>query len=134
MKKEKLKQLAHLFAGFILLLQGFNWFESGISISISLYLLLAVTVLLVAGMHKWVQKHFTSGDSAFFLFEAAAFLYAAVTFREDGGNLMWVLYALFAVAYVAFATVALFDNNERWKRSRNRRRRRRRRSMSSSLQ
>lgn len=126
MNKEKLQQLAHLVAGIILLLQGFNWFEEGISLSVSMYLLVAAMVLLIAGMHKWVQRKFSSGEAAFFLCEAAAFGYAAVNNHEDGYQALWIIFLILAIIYTAIA-VATFSVWQRQGHGHHRKSRRRRR-------
>ena len=129
MKKEKQQQVAHLVAGFILLLQGFDWFEKGLSISQSLYLLLACTFLLVAGLHKWMQKTFQNADVAFFLFEAAALLYSAVIAREEGSTWLWILIGVIGVLYIGFAIATIISNIDT---TRQRRRRKRKKFRSSS--
>ena len=129
MKTEKKQQVAHLIAGFILLLQGFDWFEKGLSISQSLYLLLASTFLLVAGLHKWMQRTFQNSDTAFFLIEAAALFYSAVIAREEDSKWLWILIGGIGVIYVGFAIATIISNIDS---TRERRRRKRKKIRSTS--
>jgi len=130
MKKDKKLPVAHLVAGFILLLQGFDWFEKGLSISQSLYLLLACTFLLVAGLHKWVQRTFQNADTAFFLFEAAALFYSAVIAREEGSKWLWILIGVIGLVYIGFAIASIISSIDNTRQLRRRKRKKVRSSRS----
>jgi hypothetical protein len=130
MQKIKLEQLAHLVAGLVILIQVFSWFEKTDNNFTFYYLVGGCFFLVLAGAHKWVEKHFIRGEIAFFLLEAAAFLFAAWHSKEQGGKYVWLVFGAMGIAYVFLSvfTIAYIINSE----AKHSRRRRRRRSSRSS--
>jgi len=137
MNKLKVDQLAHLIAGFIIFIQVFNWFEKVDPSFTLFYLLAGCFFLILAGVHKWVEKHFIRGEIAFFLLEAASFVFAGWHIKEEGGSYMWMVFTALGAVYILLAvyTVSMLLQSERRhesSRSRRRHSRPRKRSFSKA--
>lgn len=67
MKREKLEQLAHIIAGVIILIYGFEALEAGEFKAAASYLTVAIIFMIVAGAHVWLLKKFKQSDVTFFI-------------------------------------------------------------------
>ncbi|MDB5248457.1 MAG: hypothetical protein JWQ40_2851 [Segetibacter sp.] len=130
MNKEKLQQLGHLLAGLIVMIHGFDSFESGDYKPAAGYLGVAVLFMLLAGWHKSITQQFLQGDVAFFLLEAVIMFYAAWDYSNKGHTVMFFGMAIAGAVFVIFALVSILLNNDMPSRNKSRRKKRRRSSPS----
>ncbi len=83
MKKGKLKQAGHLLAGVLLMIHGFASFEDKDFKAAAGYLGVAILALMIAGLHKFINRTFSQADVAFFLLEAVTLFYSAWEYRDE---------------------------------------------------
>ncbi|HEX8459799.1 MAG TPA: hypothetical protein VF623_00150 [Segetibacter sp.] len=129
MIKEKMLQLAHLTAGIITLIHGFDTFGTGDFKSAGGYLSLAVLFILVAGVNKWMSKQFLQANVAFFLLEAVTIIYSGWHYNTKGHK---VFFYLMAAAGIVYFVLALLNINSAERTGKKRRSKKRRSSSSSS--
>ena len=125
MKREKLQQLAHLIAGIITLVYGFDAFEAADFSSAAYYLTLAIIFLIIAGTHKWISEKFIMADVAFNLLEAATIVYSGWNYKNKGHEFLFYSMAVAGAFYLVFAIVNLFPAAEPKRKSSKRKRRKR---------
>ena len=132
MKKGKLKQGGHLLAGLLILVHGFAAFEEKDFKAAAGYLGVAILALIVAGLHKFINRNFRQADVAFFFLEAATLLFSAWEYREENRIVLSYFIAAAGIGYLlwAFFSLILKDEHER-RHSETHRNRKRLRSTSS---
>jgi ABC-type Mn2+/Zn2+ transport system permease subunit len=129
MEKEKLKQMFHLLAGYLMIAHAFTLFENNPKrkfLYIGLYLSAGALFLILAGLHEWLEKKSHNRIDVFiFIVEAAAVALSGVQYYFDGGskNKLFALGSGFVS--VLFLFLAFFYLSEKS-------RKRRRKSRSSS--
>jgi len=128
MEKEKLKQLFHLLAGYLMIAHAFALFENNPKkkfLLIALYLGFGALFLILAGLHEWLEKKAHKIDVLIFIIEAVAVGLSGVHYFFEGGSKN-KLYALGSgFIGVLFIFLAFFYLSEKSKK-------RRKRSRSSS--
>lgn len=127
MKKDKLLQLFHLIAGLIILSHGFELFEDADTSSTSIYLSLGASFLLIAGLHKWLNKSFQQADVAFFLIESVALAYSAWHYYEIENVILPYLLGFAALVYLIIALYVFIYHSDKVKRPSGRKRKRKKR-------
>jgi hypothetical protein len=125
MKKEKWQQLSHLIAGVIIIVFGFESFESGNFSSAAYYVTLAIIFLIVAGTHKSIVEKFRKADVAFNVAEAVTLIYSAFLYKSKGHHLLFYIIALVASVYIVVAIINLLSHNSSRHKSMGRKKRKR---------
>lgn len=110
MKREKLEQLAHTIAGGLVLIYGFQSFESGNFMDAACCFLLAIIFTLVAGAHTWLIQKFSHADVLFFFIEAGIITYTAWLYKAKGHWVISYLMAAAGILYIVFAISSWFSN------------------------
>jgi peptidoglycan/LPS O-acetylase OafA/YrhL len=123
MKREKLEQLAHIVAGGLILIYGFQSFEAGEFIIASYYLSLAIIFMLVAGAHTWISQKFLGADVAFFLLEACTIVYTGWHYKTRGHEVIFYIMFAAGLLYFVFALISI-SYVEKPKRKKSKKRRR----------
>ena len=129
MKKEQLLPSAHIIAGVITILIGFDAFELKEFLLAGFFLFLALVFILVAAIHPWMTKKFIKADVAFFLLEATTIIYSSWHFKLKGDTFMFVATAFVGAIYFVFSILSLLTQEK----SRHHSRRRKRKHSSSSM-
>lgn len=130
MNTEKIQQLGHVVAGLIIMVHGFDSFESGDFKSAGSYLGVAILFILLAGWHKSVTQRFLQGDAAFFLLEAVIMFYSAWDYSTKGKTGLFYGMAVAGVIFVIFALISIKLSADMPKKRKSRRKKRRRSSYS----
>jgi cellulose synthase/poly-beta-1,6-N-acetylglucosamine synthase-like glycosyltransferase len=125
MKREKLQQLAHLIAGILTLIYGFDAFEAGDFLYAACYLTLAILFLIVTGTHKWIARKLMKADAAFNLLEAVTIIYSAWHYKNKGHQILFYIMAIAGLAYLIFALLNLLTEAPTKHRSSRKKKRRR---------
>lgn len=131
MKKGKLKQAGHLLAGLLILVHGFAAFEEKDFKAAAGYLVVAVIALIVAGLHKFINRTFNQADLAFFFLEAATLLFSAWEYREEGRLVLSYFIAAAGIGYFIWAFFTLIFKDDHHGEHHSSQRSSRRRSSSS---
>jgi hypothetical protein len=123
MNKQRVNELAHVFAGLILLFHGFDAFEAGDFKSASGYLSLGLLYMVVAGLHKTISKKFVQGNAAFFLLESVTIVYSGWHYKTKGHP---YLYYLMTAAGIMFFILSChsFISEDKPRKKKHRKRRR----------
>jgi 4-hydroxybenzoate polyprenyltransferase len=117
MKKAIVKQFAHLIAGLLILAHGFEAFEKRDTKLSIIFLAFALLILIIAGIHLWLEKQIKKIGAAFFMLEAFALYYSAWQYKVGGNKLMLIVSVLVASLYVWYA-IYLFSSRSRKHRKR----------------
>lgn len=117
MKKAIVKQFAHLIAGLLILVHGFQAFENRNAKLSIIFLVLALLIIIIAGIHLWLEKQIKKIGAVFFMLEALALYYSAWQYKVDGNKLMLVISVLVASLYVWYA-IYIFSSRSRKHRKR----------------
>ena len=125
MKREKLLQLAHIAAGIITLIYGFDSFEAGNFSYAAYYLSLAIIFMIVAGSYSWIAKKFMKADVAFFLLESTTIIYSGWLYKLKGHQYLFYTMVAAGALYFIFAIISLFSKEKTKHRSRTKKRKRR---------
>jgi len=112
MKKSKLRQLAHLLAGVLVLNHGLDAFEKSDLASAAVYLGISVFFLIIAGLHTVIISRFRRADQTLFLLESLALFYSAWQYTRQGNR---PLFCFMAVAGIVFFVFAMKSKNDRKK-------------------
>lgn len=92
-KKEKLKRMAHFFAGFLILFHGYERFDEGHG-SYVFFFIAGVIFLIVAALHHRLAARFPMVDSVFFFTEAMLSFVIAYEYFEAGKKALPFVYVL----------------------------------------
>jgi phosphatidylglycerophosphate synthase len=133
MKKEKYQQLAHLTVGILLLFQAFTWMENSKVTGALILFGISIIFLLVAAMHKWMQKTFSTGDAPVFFLEAISLFYCGWFLLENGVNFKTVLFGAAVVMCLGMAVFTLMSDYEETHKPHKRSKRRRRHRSSKTV-
>lgn len=107
MKKESLQKLAHLAAGLITLLHGFEELERNQIINAGGYFVFAIGFLLIAGAHKYLNKKLMQADVPFFLLEAVIIFYSGWHYKTKGQIIPFYTMIAIGVAFVIFGLMSI---------------------------
>ena len=130
-KKDRVKQVWHLFAGLLILMHGFASFEENDFKSAGGYIGVALLALVVAGVHKYIDRSFNNADVAFFLLEAVTLSYSAWDYGEEDKKVLSYFIGAAAILFFIMAIVSLISTDEHG-RKRSRKHHHRRRSNPST--
>ncbi len=119
MKKEKVKQFIHLFAGFILLVHGFQAFEREDLVIAFIFVGFSIVTMVVASLQLWLEEKIRKADAFFFMLEGLVIYYSAWNYWIEKGKWMAVITAALATFYV-FYSLYLFRSKKKYKRKKRR--------------
>lgn len=100
MNKQKVQELAHLAAGLLILVQGFEDLEKEEFKLAAAYFGLSLLFMVVAGLHKGLKQKFLRADSAIFFVEAITILNVGWNFKTKGHLTFYILFATIAALYM----------------------------------
>ena len=86
MKRHTQKQILHLFAGLLIVVLAFHFFEREDVIHATILFGAGCVFLILAGAHTWIDKNIRRISSFFFFLEAITFYYAANHYKAIGRN------------------------------------------------
>ena len=86
MKRHTQKQIIHLFAGLLIVVLAFSFFEKEDVIQATVLFGAGCLFLILAGAHTWIETNIRRISSYFLFLEAATFFYAARHYKTIGHN------------------------------------------------
>jgi hypothetical protein len=93
--KEKARRVAHIAAGFVILIHAYEKYESGHG-SFLFFVIFGVTFLAIAFFHHQLVQKFPWIDAVFFIIEAILSLIVAYEFFHVGKKALPITYVLLA--------------------------------------
>ena len=117
MKRDKKKQLLHLFAGIIFILVAFYMFEHRDVLISIIAVGLGSAFLMVAGSHEWMVKSYKDASLYIVLLEALCMFVVAFHFFKSVTTLCY-LFIVFGLLYLIAITYFLATRKKRYKRRR----------------
>jgi membrane-bound ClpP family serine protease len=100
MKRHTQKQILHLFAGLLIVVLAFHFFEREDVIHATVLFGSGCLFLVLAGAHTWIDKNIRRISSFFFFIEAVTFYYAANHYKSIGRNQYFNLLVGTAIVFV----------------------------------
>lgn len=123
MKRHTQKQLLHLFAGLLIVVLAFYFFEREDVIQATILFGAGCLFLILAGAHTWIEKNIRRISSYFFFLEAATFYYAANHYKSIGQSKFFNLLIGASILFVILGFVYILTKKKKYKsRSRSKRR------------
>lgn len=98
-RSEKRKKIAHILAGAIIFIHGYEKMEKGES-SYWLFYLLGIIFILMAIFHKQLVQKIKWGDGLFYLIEAVVLFIIAYDYWHHGKKALPFAYLVAAIGYV----------------------------------
>lgn len=132
MKRGKLKQTGHLLAAILIMIHGFASFEDKDFKAAAGYLGVAVLALIVAGLHKFINRTFSQADVAFLLLESVTLFYSGWEYREEGRFALSYFIIAAAIGYFIWAFFSLIFKDDHRGHSSSQGKRKKQRHSSSS--
>jgi purine-cytosine permease-like protein len=123
MEKEKLKQLFHLLAGYLMIAHAFTLFENNPKrkfLFIGLYLGAGASFLILAGLHEWLEKKAHKIDVVIFIIEALAVAASGLQYYLEGGTKNKIYAMGSGFISVLFLFLAFFYLSEKSRKRRHR--------------
>ncbi|RYY59129.1 MAG: hypothetical protein EOO05_14270 [Chitinophagaceae bacterium] len=102
--KEKRKKLAHIFAGFVILIHAWEKYESGHGPYL-FFLIAGLVFLTVAFMHHVIERKAPWIDGVFFLIEASLSFLIAYEYFHMGKKGLPFVYVVLGIAQIVVASV-----------------------------
>jgi cell division protein FtsW (lipid II flippase) len=120
MKRHTQKQLLHLFAGLLIVVLAFHFFEREDVIHATILFGAGCLFLILAGAHTWIDKNIRRISSFFFFLEAITFYYAANHYKAIGRNeyFNWLIAA--SILFIVLGVIYIATKKRKGKRHKSR--------------
>ncbi len=120
MKRHTQKQILHLFAGLLIVVLAFYFFEREDVIQATILFGSGCVFLILAGAHTWIDNNIRRISSFFFFLEAFTFFYAANHYKSIGQNQVYKLLIGASVVFVILGFVYIATKKKKTKKYKSR--------------